>query len=73
MQMRRHQIAEQKKTFKKQDLKHLFSEKSHDIWLPSSSSSIRHADVLVIGRKFQKVENVENRFFAINSSKLFKN
>ena len=26
-----------------------------------------------IGQKFQKVENDENRFFAITSSKLFKN
>ena len=25
------------------------------------------------GQKFQKVENDENRFFAITSSKLFKN
>ena len=28
---------------------------------------------LCLGQKFQKVENDENRFFAITSSKLFKN
>ena len=27
----------------------------------------------LLGQKFQKVENDENRFFAITSSKLFKN
>ena len=27
----------------------------------------------ILGQKFQKVENDENRFFAITSSKLFKN
>ena len=27
----------------------------------------------IFGQKFQKVENDENRFFAITSSKLFKN
>ena len=27
----------------------------------------------IYGQKFQKVENDENRFFAITSSKLFKN
>ena len=27
----------------------------------------------LVGQKFQKVENDENRFFAITSSKLFKN
>ena len=29
--------------------------------------------LLLFGQKFQKVENDENRFFAITSSKLFKN
>ena len=28
---------------------------------------------ITYGQKFQKVENDENRFFAITSSKLFKN
>ena len=28
---------------------------------------------IIDGQKFQKVENDENRFFAITSSKLFKN
>ena len=30
-------------------------------------------DTYLLGQKFQKVENDENRFFAITSSKLFKN
>ena len=30
-------------------------------------------DQFAAGQKFQKVENDENRFFAITSSKLFKN
>ena len=34
-----------------------------------------HEGVILLssGQKFQKVENDENRFFAITSSKLFKN
>ena len=44
----------------------------------NSIHEIRELDVndgnrFPIGQKFQKVENDENRFFAITSSKLFKN
>ena len=31
------------------------------------------SDQIIPGQKFQKVENDEDRFFAITSSKLFKN
>ena len=31
------------------------------------------AKTITIGQKYEKVENDENRFFAITSSKLFKN
>ena len=43
------------------------------IWNEFYTSKISLLSPFIIGQKFQKVENDENRFFAITSSKLFKN
>ena len=42
-------------------------------WRDDVDDRVDHHVDVNLGQKFQKVENDENRFFAITSSKLFKN